>query len=73
MKPEKFVLRWFSGETKLEYFQSYAAPFVVTQREAFRYGNREEALAAVPLYSLYGAGGGGDTSGWKAVRLVKKS
>jgi hypothetical protein len=73
MKPDQFVLRWFSRETKSDYYQSSAAPFVDSQREACRYASGEEALASVESFSHYGADGAHDTSGWKAVRLVKKS
>lgn len=73
MNPDRWVLRWFVIDTKVDYFNALVG-FVASQREATRFGSADEARDhSSDEACLFGAGGPGDCIGWKAVRLVKKS
>lgn len=65
------MLRWFSkglGEDYLGKLGEFSS-----QKGAERFASADDALDEVHPLTLFGAGGPDDLTGWKALRLVRKS
>lgn len=65
-----YALRWYVGNEASLYCGQHPV-FVATRAEAKRFTSAKEARCDTDPAVLFGAGGPGDTVGWKVVRLLK--